>query len=131
MGFEATRAQEHQCASVVVVPPSSGLISSSLDIASWTCFDPSLINNLITPRPRQLSTRPILVSHHRNIAPPSGFRLARSRYAPTIRMRGTNVNTTPQSTVNGQNERHNGRCSTKDQAGCEAKLNPKRKDADA
>ena len=81
--------------------PSSGLISSSLNIASWTCFDPSLINNLITPRPRQLSTRHILVSHHCNIAPPSGFRLARSRYAPTICMRGTNVNTTPQFTANG------------------------------
>jgi hypothetical protein len=46
-------------------------------------------------------------------------------------MRGTNVNTTPQSAVDGQNERRNGGRSAKVQAGCKAKFDPERKDADA
>jgi hypothetical protein len=46
-------------------------------------------------------------------------------------MRGTNVNTTPQSAIDGQNERRHGGRSTEVQAGCKAKLYSERKDADA
>jgi len=60
----------HQCASCPLrrSPPRSSPLPQ-VSKSSWTCFDPSLINNLIPPRPRQLSTRRILVSHHCNIAP--------------------------------------------------------------
>jgi hypothetical protein len=46
-------------------------------------------------------------------------------------MRGTNVNTTPQPAIDGQNERRHGGRSTKVQAGCKAKFDSERKDANA
>lgn len=46
-------------------------------------------------------------------------------------MRGTNVNTTPQSTIDGQNERRHGGRSTKAKAGFEGQYDTERKDANA
>ena len=126
----------HQCASCPLrrSPPRSSPLPQ-VSKSSWTCFDPSLINNFIPPRSRQLSTRRILVSHYCNIAPEVHWTRnpprSRSRSAPTIRMRDTNVNTTPQSAAHGQTERRNGGRSAKVQAGCKAKFDSQRKDADA
>lgn len=59
--LDATRLEGHQC--VLPFPSPRPLTLSSLLLtprpvasivqASWTCFDPSLINNLIDPRSRQ------------------------------------------------------------------------------
>lgn len=46
-------------------------------------------------------------------------------------MRGTNVNTTPQSTIDGQNERRYGGRSTKAKAGFKGQYDTERKDANA
>jgi hypothetical protein len=81
MGFQRYECSRPSVCVVVVVvlpPPPTSSPPHHISKSSWTCFDPSLINNLITPRSRQLSTRahPGLSSLQYSSTP--GFRLARS-----------------------------------------------------
>jgi hypothetical protein len=57
--------------------------------------------------------------------------LGPSHACPHHSPRGTNVNTTPQSTINGQNKRRNGGFSIKAKACFKGKLDSQRKDANA
>ena len=115
-------------------PPNSSP-PSPISKLSWTCFDPSLINNLIRSplSPIIDSAHPSLPSlaiNHQSAFSPTSARL-RVTLPPPLRSAGTNVNTTPQLSINGQNERRHGGRSIKAKAGLKSQYHTERENANA